>query len=80
MSFSNDDTLNKRFEVSVDDLIELVGLAGLNDRLDEALDDEPHTAVDVSYQVVGCVLELGGSATLTFEASYTPDPIFEEQT
>jgi hypothetical protein len=80
MSFANDDRLTRRFTVDVEDLIDSINsIDDLNGRLDEALEDEPHTATDISYQMVGCVLELGGSATLTFEATYTPDPIFEEE-
>jgi hypothetical protein len=80
MSFANDDRLTRRFTVDVDDLIDSINsIDDLNERLDAELADEPHLATDISYQVVGFETSPGGTGTLTFEATYTPDPIFEEE-
>lgn len=77
---SNDETLTRRFEVELEDLVAMNGIEDLNDRLDSELENEPHVATDIAYKVVGFVAGegegwLGG--TLTIEATYVPD-LFRE--
>lgn len=71
--------LTKRFPVEVEDLIDSVNsIDDLNNLLDEALDAEPYIPTDISYQVVGFETSPGGTGTLTFEATFTPDYMGEE--
>jgi hypothetical protein len=66
------DTQSFEFEVTVDDLIEVNGVEGLNEILDERMGEAgiKHTATDIGYEVTKMTNKTG---LITITATYLPD-------
>ena len=77
-TFDDDNTATFDFDVTLDDLLYCGGLEGLNEILDERLDQnsdgsEPVMATDITYEVVSATPGIDG--IITIRATFTPDPL-----
>lgn len=69
------DTKTFEFDVTVEDLLDADGVAGLNEILDERMASQgiQHTATDIGYEVKRMHKEDGADPLIIIVATYIPD-------
>ena len=77
MSATENDVKTFQFEISLDELVWLEGMQGMNDLLDEKMTQAGlgEIATDISYAIIKLNVSADGNEnnTVTVEATYLPD-------